>query len=547
VSCPKYFWIQLHAEELGSQHKNFLPHYVAMARLLRRVRSSSASRVGKEEHLKVPEEINSRKRSISLKPLKPQFLKKGDRKKHTTSEQRLSMKADSEVTQSKKSIKADNEVTQRKKTSAVSNNDKPKQDDSNKISTSEKTKQDDSNKSKKEKKKICKFKDDSLNEDYQLIPTKARKAPFGRCYFARHRESKKIVLIAMIFQHVFDQFQGDCGEDELHSIMKDADPNLRGLREKIQCAGAVALVMDISMKYSKNDMKSAKDIKASAPEQKLEEEPAKPASSVLDTKEDDTTAAGSPEPDESVASFGSWLNSWFSPLEGGQETKKEIKSAHYQEEVCSVASIQDTTNGSLDNAQKYKSSDHKVMTLEVIEESIEEPTEETSSSIHSTDALKGEKYIPVEIDEAEGEPNKQQQPLNQVRAGAESREEKESSHSRASSSSAERSEALGERGRPPSRDKARFRKPSSVTAAVADIEERQQPSHSRVVEDDSTIFSADYSIVRLKQRLTVWKLVSSLEMADCMPLAVFDESFDDADSSDDLFSVQEYDDNDQYA
>jgi hypothetical protein len=498
-----------------------------MVRLLRRVRSISASRDGDEEHFNAPVEIKSRKRSISMKP---QFLKKGDRKKQTASEQRLSMKAD-------------NEVSQRKKTSAVSNNEKTKRDDSNKISNNEKPKQDDSNNSKKEKKKICKFKDDSLNVDYQLIPTKARKASFGRCYFARHRDSKNIVLIAMIFQHVFDQFQGDCGEDELHSMMKAADPNLRGLREKIQCAGAVALVMDIRMKYAKKDMKTAKDIQASATEPKLEEEPAKTTGSVLETEEDDATAAES-----RTSSFGSWLNSWFyHPSTYTMGTEGGIKSAHYRGEVWSVASMQDTTDGSLDNAQKYKSSDPKVMTLESIEESIDEPIEETSSSIDSTDALKGEKYIPEHINETQREPNELQQRLNQVRAGAERREERQSSHSRASSTSVETPETLEEKGPPRSTDKERRRKPSRGTATVADIEERQQSSDSRVFKDTSTIFSADYSTVRLKQRLTVCKLLTSLEMADCMPLAVFDDSFDDADSSDNLFSVEEYDDDNQYA
>ncbi|CAJ1948555.1 unnamed protein product [Cylindrotheca closterium] len=99
----------------------------------------------------------------------------------------------------------------------------------------------------KNKKKVNKFKDEELNQKYELLPKKARKAPFGRCYFAFHRESKNVVLIAMIFQKVFDQFaQGGRGEDELHKLMKVADPNLRGLREKIQCSGAVALIMDIS-------------------------------------------------------------------------------------------------------------------------------------------------------------------------------------------------------------------------------------------------------------------------------------------------------------
>ncbi|KAL3937688.1 MAG: hypothetical protein SGBAC_007258 [Bacillariaceae sp.] len=100
----------------------------------------------------------------------------------------------------------------------------------------------------KKKKKVNKFKDKELNKKYELLPKKARKAPFGRCYFAFHRESNSVVLIAMIFQKVFDQFveQGGRGEDELHELMKAADPNLRGLREKIQCIGAIALVMDIS-------------------------------------------------------------------------------------------------------------------------------------------------------------------------------------------------------------------------------------------------------------------------------------------------------------
>jgi hypothetical protein len=257
------------------------------------------------------------------------------------------------------------------------------------------------------------------------------------------------------------------------------------------------------MKYAQKDMNTAKDIKASAPEPKLEEEPAKPTSSVLETEKDDSTAA---EPvAQRTSSFGSWLNSLFCRpsiytimgTEGGQETKKEIKSAHYRGEVWSVASMQDTTDGPLDNAQKYKLSDQKVMTLESIEESIEEPTEETSSSINSTDALKGEKYIPEDINETKREPNELQQRLNQIRARAETRE---------------------------------------------DIEERQQSSHSR-----ETIFSAAFSTARLKQRLTVWKLITSLELADCMPLAVFNNSFEDADSSDDLFSVEEYDDDDQYA
>lgn len=105
-----------------------------------------------------------------------------------------------------------------------------------------------SRQNKKKTKKVNKFKDEELNQKYELLPKKARKAPFGRCYFAFHRESKSVVLIAMIFQKVVDQFvhQGGRGEDALHELMKAADPNLRGLREKIQCIGAIALVMDIS-------------------------------------------------------------------------------------------------------------------------------------------------------------------------------------------------------------------------------------------------------------------------------------------------------------
>lgn len=469
-----------------------------MVRLLKRVRSSSASRIGDEEYLKAPVGSMSRKRSISLKPLKPKFLRKGDWKKHTTTALSKLSETNPNHIQPHKGI-ASNRMQETK--------------------------------GGKEKKKICKFKDDALNKDYQLIPTKARKAPFGRCYFARHRQSKKIVLIAMIFQHIFDQFQGDCGEDELHSMMKAADPNLRGLRETIQCAGAVALVMDISIKTVKDDASISKEIKMQVPTPMHAEAPAGPKRLQAEIEEDEIMALQSnssiegdgPEPQRSPSS-GSWWSSWFyrpsnETVEAEDETKKEIKSAYYRGEAWSVASAQDTNVASVDNDEMHKPAIRKLVDLVSVEESIEKSVEdsidETSSSINSTDALKGEKYAP-----------RLEQRSSQVRdEPSESRrkvfEEREISHS-------------GDRS-------AHCRRASRVVEAVAEIEERHQTSRSREFNDYSTIYTPDYSTVKQKKRLTVWTLLSTLELADCMPLAALDDSFDDGDSED-LFSVEEYDD-----
>eukprot|EP00980_Cylindrotheca_fusiformis_P016818 scaffold5072_cov72-Cylindrotheca_fusiformis.AAC.5 len=156
--------------------------------------------------------MKHRKRSIPLQLMKRQFLKKGYSKRWSATETCPNEQAD---------IRANTKRSRKMERIDVKSN------------ISDETKD-----FRKEKTRICKFKDAALNEIYELIPSKTKKAPFGRCYFARHRESKATVLIAMIFQHVFDEFKGNCGDGDLQRMMKEADPNLGGLRETIQCSGA---------------------------------------------------------------------------------------------------------------------------------------------------------------------------------------------------------------------------------------------------------------------------------------------------------------------
>jgi hypothetical protein len=108
------------------------------------------------------------------------------------------------------------------------------------------------------KRKISKFKDPYLTKHYELLPGKAKKASFGRCYFGQSRTNLDLVLVAMIWQEVFDQFQGGCGKDQLQKMIKEADPNIKGVRETIQCDRAVALVMNIERRTYQNKSETDK-------------------------------------------------------------------------------------------------------------------------------------------------------------------------------------------------------------------------------------------------------------------------------------------------
>ncbi|KAL3939700.1 MAG: hypothetical protein SGBAC_005621 [Bacillariaceae sp.] len=282
------------------------------------------------------------------------------------------------------------------------------------------------------KKAVSKFEEEALNAKYDLIPTKVRNAPFGRCYFARHRESKNVVLVALILQHVFDRFQGEHGEVQLIELMKSADPNLLGLREKIECTDAVALVMDITL----SELTKSQTVpvhNGAAPK------PADPSLALDDAAE---RAMDQRDEEDEIEDFMSELDS-NSPKDDPPKNMNDAGRFH---------------------TQKARSHDDDMR---------EKPEDDPEAPKHSTRQHKVRK------------------------------KEKEQGQRRRKAESSERRR---------SRDKSRGR-------------------HQRVTRRDSpSTYSSGTSVEPLRpqppKNLTFWKLLTSLEMADCMPLAALDETMD---------------------
>lgn len=89
------------------------------------------------------------------------------------------------------------------------------------------------------------FKDPLLDTNYQFLSTKSKKHLFGRSYLAEHRASGNTVAIAKVKKAFLDQFHIAGGEERMLEELRDLDPSLGTLRERVEYAGAVAYVMDL--------------------------------------------------------------------------------------------------------------------------------------------------------------------------------------------------------------------------------------------------------------------------------------------------------------
>jgi hypothetical protein len=92
-----------------------------------------------------------------------------------------------------------------------------------------------------------KFKDSLLDTKYELISTNVRNTSFGRFYFAKHRSSGDTVVIAKIKQHSTQRIGGKRNDKQILSLIRDSDPRLGELREKIKNRDAIAFIMDFQM------------------------------------------------------------------------------------------------------------------------------------------------------------------------------------------------------------------------------------------------------------------------------------------------------------
>ncbi|CAJ1947799.1 unnamed protein product [Cylindrotheca closterium] len=341
------------------------------------------------------------------------------------------------------------------------------------------------------KKPDGKFEEEALNAKYDLIPTKVRNAPFGRCYFARHRESKNVVLVALILQHVFNRFEGEHGEVQLIELMKSADPNLLGLREKIQCEGSVALVMDITLsEFTKSQtvpVHNGAGSRTSDPSIALDEA----AENAMDHRDEE----------DEIEDFMSELDSTFPPF---------INNASDPPEV-------DPRNKSL-GSKDFKGRAQSV-------------GQEMRDSCGRDESLRGEAFV---VSHSGGEvPKRKTQDRDDgmrdepEEAMLEEPEEPRMPSSRQkvrSKSSQRQSETKGKSHRRKKPGNSERRRSRTVSSRGRGDRQERRDSLSTYSSSDNT------SVEPLRpvppKNLTFWKLLTSLEMADCMPLAALDETMD---------------------
>jgi hypothetical protein len=89
------------------------------------------------------------------------------------------------------------------------------------------------------------FKDPLLDSKYLLLSIKSKKKLFGRSYLSLHRASGDTVAIARVKKPFRDQFHIVGGEEGMLDEIRDIDPLLGNLREKIEYAGDIAYVLDV--------------------------------------------------------------------------------------------------------------------------------------------------------------------------------------------------------------------------------------------------------------------------------------------------------------